>query len=619
MHGGRHEYNIARADDPDFPTNFDERHQRLHLQRGFDQIHSAVARFTARANLPVREAGREALSDFVREIAATTIRLCRSSPTFDANSIPAIRPTTLTRRIRELGADVFERMVMDFSSRIHYANLVTDAGTVLGFNAFHALLSNPNYPDVSLPLDTYENLNFNSENYEQVFRELISQCERSQIDVVSIICDNCPAQVNGVTQALAFYPHLGILHIPCLNHMVNLVFTHAVETHLVASRINLLTEFIQDLRSPIGMDILHRKCPSLVRTRWIYAVDVLRFILERRELVSTVRNLTGHDPIPDNFVTLYWILLPLKLFSLSMETRSRKLSEVLPIAQETLREFQMVRERIEHEEDIEILEFVTLHFLARLRTNAFEDIVTAWVLSQPGRDSLRVQEARFLTRFRPPEIGTCRGIECIEEQQARFLGEFEPWVKDNPDDPPGHVDISSATMEELPVMHVRDGDGFAPLLMEQDLAESRSTRVAQQRADFDQELTRQRALNLADRLNQSLEMGAFCMAIKRVKHMAEALGIDQNELEIRLREWLFTQSVPDIQGCPDQHWREVHAQSPAWRNLARIGVRYATIGTSEAEVERLIGEQQEIQGQHGVNFGTDTLHARLVVRHAPTG
>jgi hypothetical protein len=51
-----------------------------------------------------------------------------------------------------------------------------------------------------------------------------------------------------------------------------------------------------------------------------------------------------------------------------------------------------------------------------------------------------------------------------------------------------------------------------------------------------------------------------------------------------------------------------------WRNV-RIGLKYASIGTSEASVERLLSEQKAAQGPYGVNFGTETLHARLVARH----
>jgi hypothetical protein len=84
--------------------------------------------------------------------------------------------------------------------------------------------------------------------------------------------------VNGVPQALAFLPNLAILHIPCLNHMPNLVFTHAVLDPLVSARMALLNEFIDDLRSPEGLAIVGRKYPTLVKTRCIYAANVLDFI-----------------------------------------------------------------------------------------------------------------------------------------------------------------------------------------------------------------------------------------------------------------------------------------------------------------------------------------------------
>jgi hypothetical protein len=42
--------------------------EKITLQRSFKQIHEAIALFWARTNVPVREAGREALTDFVRDI-----------------------------------------------------------------------------------------------------------------------------------------------------------------------------------------------------------------------------------------------------------------------------------------------------------------------------------------------------------------------------------------------------------------------------------------------------------------------------------------------------------------------------------------------------------------------
>jgi hypothetical protein len=134
-------------------------------------------------------------------------------------------------------------MITDISGRIHDVNLLTDSGTVLGFNAFRAILVNPNYLDVLLPLDTYEPLNYNSNNCDAVYCELIQQIRQYDIELVSIICDNCPAQINGVAQALVHHPGLALLHIPCLNHLMNLVFTEVLSTEIISERISLLNEF----------------------------------------------------------------------------------------------------------------------------------------------------------------------------------------------------------------------------------------------------------------------------------------------------------------------------------------------------------------------------------------
>jgi hypothetical protein len=45
-----------------------------------------------------------------------------------------------------------------------------------------------------------------------------------------------------------------------------------------------------------------------------------------------------------------------------------------------------------------------------------------------------------------------------------------------------------------------------------------------------------------------------------------------------------------------------------------IGMRYASVATSEADFDRILAEQQELQGAHRVNYGTNALHARLILR-----
>jgi hypothetical protein len=42
---------------PDFPFDFDERCEKITLQRGFRKIHEAIVLFCIRKNVSVREAG----------------------------------------------------------------------------------------------------------------------------------------------------------------------------------------------------------------------------------------------------------------------------------------------------------------------------------------------------------------------------------------------------------------------------------------------------------------------------------------------------------------------------------------------------------------------------------
>jgi hypothetical protein len=145
-------------------------------------------------------------------------------------------PTTLTRHIREMGQEAFDRMILYISGRIHDVNLLTDSCTVLGFNALHVVLINSNFPETITRLDTYENVRFTAGQYKRFYRDMIQMVTRHDIEIVAIICDNCLAQVNVLAQALVFFPKLGICHISYLSQMVNLVFTGVVWKPVIWTR-----------------------------------------------------------------------------------------------------------------------------------------------------------------------------------------------------------------------------------------------------------------------------------------------------------------------------------------------------------------------------------------------
>jgi hypothetical protein len=113
-----------------------------------------------------------------------------------------------------------------------------------------------------------------------------------------------------------------------------------------------------------------------MKTRQLYAAEVLSFIFKYCGDVNTVRAVFNHDPVPEQLKTLCQMTLSLKLFSRSMEMQDRKLHEVLPIVQETMRQFQILYHVVGNENH-SILDLITSNFLARVKTNSFLAITTA--------------------------------------------------------------------------------------------------------------------------------------------------------------------------------------------------------------------------------------------------
>jgi hypothetical protein len=103
--------------------------------------------------------------------------------------------------------------------------------------------------------------------------------------------------------------------------------------------------------------------------------------------------------------------------------------------------------------------------------------------------------------------------------------------------------------------------------------------IGQQRSDFAREMERE-----SDRmLSVRLDRGAYQLAKREIRVMASALGMAADMVVERFDEWVSTLNVPDAPPGPNCHWREVHFISPEWTELARIGERYASIGTIAIE------------------------------------
>jgi hypothetical protein len=144
-----------------------------------------------------------------------------------------------------------------------------------------------------------------------------------------------------------------------------------------------------------------------------------------------------------------------------------------------------------NDDDLHILHVVTAHFIARLRVNAFDTILTAWVLSVEGREWLRAEEKHFLTRFNSRGDPDRYKSESVLRMKAQFKDLFKPWKNQNPD----ADDIGpsrAAPIEEVQILaeSISDVPDDRPV---------RLTRVSQQRADFARALEQQWAVTINER------------------------------------------------------------------------------------------------------------------------
>jgi len=61
------------------------------------------------------------------------------------------------------------------------------------------------------------------------------------------------------------------------------------------------------------------------------------------------------------------------------------------------------------------------------------------------------------------------------------------------------------------------------------------------------------------------------------------------------------------------YWPSVRAEGDPYHELATIAPTFISLHASGAEVERTLTLQENIQGIHGISYGTETRHARLVL------
>jgi hypothetical protein len=175
----------------------------------------------------------------------------------------------------------------------------------------------------------------------------------------------------------------------------------------------MVNDVTTDLQTLDETTIMGRRCPTFVKTRDVYLVDVLGHILYYRGTANKVRGVLEHDPMQESLTRLYWIFLAEKFSLWPLSVDSASFIKYYFLQSKSCGNLIRFVCRLAPPEAA-IVDSVTAHFAAGMKANAFDSIITAWVLSGHRRQTVRVDEAHFMTWMNFPAGETLLDGSCVE-------------------------------------------------------------------------------------------------------------------------------------------------------------------------------------------------------------
>ena len=614
-----HRYTLSQANDPDFPKAFLNKQTekgRLQLR---DEVMNQIALLALRLGLNITQASAEPMRQFVMEMITLGAKLGPRTFQLDLEGVlSTFSPYKIRQCIVNAGAEL-KTKDMDKAKQVTFVNIACDSGTVLGKTVIHALLTNPYHEAFPMVLQLCENDHLTSEGYYCLFNELCEECFANDLVVCGIVIDNLKAQVSGLKHFLRIFaadPMKGsIKHVPCFAHMANLVFIHAAKRSPLLAKIVIdVAKLVKALRKTEVRKELGEKCESICPTRWLYLVDVLAWILQREEkinvfLLASDNNETTMSQLPEEWAFCFAILKPLKRFSLCVEASQCALWEVKDLVDCVIESWRKVAEKFR--EDVkegtplyDMFRTVVVEFVNMVQRNAYNEVITSYSLSELGREMLRRCENGLQT-------------EPDGEGPPSFLSPRVKWFQETDE-----VEAEVARREDI-----RHVDTAEPPELEEDDEIKRICDYFDQIEEEEEEAidsakeNGSSEKNLETLLSSSVYDISFERAFQSLASVGEMQGLDEEYIYNVFRSWLFSDRAHsptrlERRCSPDVIWRRAPAHEESWRGISMVALRYVTLGASEADCERSLSAQKNIQGLHTTKVGIDLLESRLRARYS---
>lgn len=599
IRSGKHIFTTPQGLDPGFPRKQAEQEQ-LHFQRQLRSLVSdKLAELVIRTGISINRASQEAMKAFIVDMINLGMRFKDKHLNVE-EALGDFSRRLLTDRIMQFGSKMKERDLQT-AREVRFVNVIADAGTVLGKGFIHSMLTNPYSDGFPVILDLMDNPGYDKMKYKEMFSLLILSCLRQGLVVCSVITDGLKAQRSAILELVeeSSNPNIrAIIPIYCFAHLSQLVFkdtyTECKEARRITKRVNKLANM---LRTPLVVRELGEKCPSTAETRWLYIFDVLAWLYARKEkidafLVGSENNRSGMTGLPDEWKEFLLVVTPLKRLNLQMEASSCSLWEVIPIVEKVIEGWKTLCPDLT-ETAKNIMKHMAACLFTRFSVASPGVVIAAYSLSELGRAILRRSEEGLQTKgsdrnpFVSERIASFNSLFSDSDQQSSTPDRAGSLVGDDVDESESAVPVHSPDEEETMLTETQ-----------------RRTK------------TRMMSLALEKLLDTPIYNVTHGQAFAEIERLGNILGIDCNYLHKCFREWLYedrndTPTKYEQGQSPNSIWRRVPAVDGHWRDFAQIALRLVTIGTSEADCERSLSKQRDVQGLHANSIRTDLLEARM--------
>ena len=384
--------------------------------------------------------------------------------------------------------------------------------------------------------------------------------------------------------------------------MINLVFLNSTKKSIKLQQIiNSVLEISKLIRKKDAIDFIGCKCPTFSPTRWIYILDILLFLLSKRTEINNYIQIQNskepeqYDLINEDMEFAYQVLILLKLFSLIVEKNNFQLYNIVLLVREFFMELNNVYVSTENPDYKEIVNIIDASFRAKCLNNAYNETVTAYVLSSCGRAEIRKKYESIRT-INPGSLSFTTPFETLRQERIQFEHRQTPLITD------------VILQESFSIYDENDiQDEFNEQILKFD-----------ENKDSGSNDTYNEIINepFEKRIKQDIFRNLYQIAKSELIEKGKILDISDEYIEEMLDIFLFEDPrkldfMRYSHENPYLFWRQAYCYDEQWELFSDLALRYESSFSSEAIVERFLSIQKSIQNDKMSNVSVPVVKSRL--------